>query len=461
MSSPAELVEQGLAASSTAGCVVMTGAAASLNLRWANNTLTTNGLMHTTETTVIAIVDGPAGPQTAAITRSGVDASTIKDLVADAEAAARESVPAEDAAPLLDGGADDDFGDEPTDVPTSGLGPVATWLGELFGPAAAADQGRFGYAEYDVATAYLGTSAGIRRRHVQPSVRLELTGRSVDGTRSAWAGQSADSVERLDLAAVEADIVKRLEWSSHRIDLEARRYDTVLPPSAVADLMTYLYWSMSSLDAHEGSTVFSKPGGGTRVGERLSEIDVSLRSDPDMPGQRCAPFVAAPVSSRASSVFDNGMPLSATDWISNGSLAGLYGTRYTSTQTGLPVTPMIDNLELSVGGAGDATVDDLVAQMDRGLLLTCLWYIREVDPQTLLMTGLTRDGVFLVEGGEVVGAVNNFRFNDSPVGLLSRISAASATTDTFAREFGDYFTRTRMPAIRVADFNMSSVSQAS
>jgi predicted Zn-dependent protease len=114
-----------------------------------------------------------------------------------------------------------------------------------------------------------------------------------------------------------------------------------------------------------------------------------------------------------------------------------------------------------VGEGATGSIDDLVASTERGLLLTCLWYIREVDPQTMLLTGLTRDGVFLVENGEVVGAVNNFRFNESPIAMLRRASAIGATEATLAREFGDYFTRTRMPAIRVDDFNMSSVSQAS
>ena len=113
--------------------------------------------------------------------------------------------------------------------------------------------------------------------------------------------------------------------------------------------------------------------------------------------------------------------------------------------TDLPVTPAIDNLVLSVdGGAG--TEDDLVAGTERGLLLTCLWYIREVDPQTLLLTGLTRDGVYLVEGGEITGAVNNFRFNESPVDLLNRFTHASATVPSFSREWGDdYFSRTATP----------------
>ena len=143
-----------------------------------------------------------------------------------------------------------------------------------------------------------------------------------------------------------------------------------------------------------------------------------------------------------------------------GIVAALMQTRHSADITGLPVTPFVDNLAMEVAGATDS-VDDVVRATDRGLLLTCLWYIRVVDPQTLLLTGLTRDGVFLVEGGEVVGAVNNFRFNESPVGMLRRITAAGRTEDSFAREFGDYFTRTRMPTLRIHDFNMSSVSKAS
>src|ERR1035441_3165507 len=112
-------------------------------------------------------------------------------------------------------------------------------------------------------------------------------------------------------------------------------------------------------------------------------------------------------------------------------------------------------------GPGRASLDDMIASTGRGLLLTCLWYIREVDPQTLLLTGLTRDGVYLVENGEVVGAVNNFRFNESPVAMLGRLAEVGTTVPTLPREWGDYFTRTAMPPARVEGFNMSSVSQAS
>jgi len=115
---------------------------------------------------------------------------------------------------------------------------------------------------------------------------------------------------------------------------------------------------------------------------------------------------------------------------------------------------------LEVPGATGSTDDLVAATSGRALLLTCLWYIREVDPQTLLLTGLTRDGVYVVEDGEVIGAATNFRFNESPIDLLGRISGASATQPCLPREWNDYFTRTAMPAVRISGFNMSTASRA-
>jgi predicted Zn-dependent protease len=159
-------------------------------------------------------------------------------------------------------------------------------------------------------------------------------------------------------------------------------------------------------------------------------------------------------------VFDNGLPLQPTSWIDDGILTSLVQTRHSAALTGLPVTPYVDNLIMD-GPAGGPTLDAMVASSERALLLTCLWYIREVDPQTLLLTGLTRDGVYLVEGGEIVGAVNNFRFNESPVDLLGRIAEIGASVRTLPREWTDNFTRTAMPPLRVDGFNMSTTSQAS
>jgi predicted Zn-dependent protease len=311
----------------------------------------------------------------------------------------------------------------------------------------------------------VGTSKGVRARYDQPAGRLELNAKSADLARSAWAGVATRDFTDVDVSAVDAGLAERLSWQSRRVDLPAGRYETLLPPTAVADMLIYLYWSAGARDAGEGRTVFSRPGieaegQRTRVGERLSPVPLDLFSDPSYPGLECAPVVTAHASGRDSSVFDNGLPSPRASWLSAGVLSALHSSRYSAGLTGLPVTPAVDNLVLSSPG-GSASLESMIASTKRGLLLTCLWYIRLVDPQTLLLTGLTRDGVYLVEEGEVVGAVNNFRYNESPVGMLSRVIEVGATAKTLPREWGDYFNRTAMPPLRIEAFNMSSVSQAS
>ena len=457
--SPQDLVEAGLAASTADACIVLVEVSASANLRWANNTLTTNGLMHGGDVTAISFVVGAEGTATASVSRSGTTIDTVREVVAAADAAARASEPAEDAAPLVDGDADADWLDPPATTSNGVFDTFAPALGEAFGRAGAAGRVLYGYVEHTVDTVYLGSTTGLRRRHVQPTGHVGVTGKSSDLTRSAWVGQSTRDFADVDALALDAELARRLGWAERSIDLPAGRYPTILPPAAVADLMIYAYWVAGGRDAHEGQTVFARPGGGTRVGERLSQRPVRISSDPTAPGLECAPFSLASSSSSEASVFDNGLALGRTDWVADGTLQALIQTRHSAGLTGLPLTPGIDNLLVSVDGTTGG-VDDLVAGLDDGLLLTCLWYIREVDPQTLLLTGLTRDGVYRVEGGEITGAVNNFRFNESPVALLDRFTAAGATVPSFSREWGDYFPRTATPPLLVPDFNMSSVSEA-
>ena len=116
-------------------------------------------------------------------------------------------------------------------------------------------------------------------------------------------------------------------------------------------------------------------------------------------------------------------------------LSALHSSRYSAGLAGLPATPAVDNLILRRPGRSGRS-RSMIASTKRGLLLTCLWYIRLVDPQTLLLTGLTRDGVYLVEEGEVVGAVNNFRYNESPVGMLSRVLEVGGDGEDAAARVG-------------------------
>ncbi|KWW99978.1 Uncharacterized protein LI90_1618 [Carbonactinospora thermoautotrophica] len=458
---PQEMVERALELSKADGCVVIAEETSSANLRWANNTLTTNGVTRGRQLTVIATVDGALGTSSGVVSRSAVTPDRLESLVRAAEEAARANSPAEDAQPLVTESASAaDWDTPPAETSIGVFSDFAPALGEAFRRAASEDRLLFGFAEHDMVSTYVGSSTGLRLRYDQPTGKVEVTAKSPDYARSAWAGSGTRDFADVDVLGMDAELARRLRWAERQVDLPAGRYETLLPPSAVADLLIYLYWSAGARDAHDGRSVFSKPGGGTRVGERLSELPVTLYSDPNEPGLECAPFVVAHASSAVSSVFDNGLPLRATEWISNGTLTALLQTRHSAGLTGLPVTPGIDNLVFT-GPDGGPTLEEMVARTERGLLLTCLWYIREVDPQTLLLTGLTRDGVYLVEHGEVTAAVNNFRFNESPVSLLGRLAEVGRTERALAREWSDYFTRTAMPAVRVPDFNMSSVSQAS
>ena len=313
----------------------------------------------------------------------------------------------------------------------------------------------YGYARHIVETTFVATSNGLRRRYTQPTGSVEINAKR-DGA-SAWAGISTPDFGDVPTDSMLEQLSTRLGWARRSVDLPAGRYETILPPSAVADLMIYLTWSMDGRGAQEGRTALSAPGGGTRVGEKLTDLPLTLYSDPAAAGLECLPFVAVPSSSERTSVFDNGMGIERVDWIRDGTINALAYPRAAAAEFGVPVAVAADNL-LMTGGTD--SLADMVASTERGLLLTTLWYIRVVDPAVLLLTGLTRDGVYLVEDGQVTGAVNNFRFNESPLDLLRRVTQAGASEVTLPREWGDWATRAAMPSLRIPDFHMSSVSQA-
>ncbi|MBF6336480.1 TldD/PmbA family protein [Nocardia abscessus] len=427
------------------------------SLRWAGNSMTTNGSSVSRNWAVISVFrEGPALARVGTIASTSVDPDDIEAVVRASEAAARGAEPARDAMPLLEPDAvDDDWAAAAVGTGIEVFTDLADGLAAGFDSA----DRLYGFAHHQMHTTWLGTSTGIRRRFVQPTGSVEINGKRGEGTdlASAWVGVGTADFADVDVSGLLADLSRRLDWAKRKIELPAGRYETLLPPSTVADLMIYLAWSMEGRGAQEGHTAFARAGG-TRVGERLSDIPLTLYSDPNAPGLEYRPFVAATASSESMSVFDNGLPAERVDWLHEGVISSLIYPRATAAEFDAPATVPGENLLLT--GGSDATIDDMIARTERGLLLTTLWYIREVDPATLLLTGLTRDGVYLVENGEVTAAVNNFRFNESPLDLLRRVSEAGATELTLPREWKDWFTRTAMPPLRIPDFHMSSVSQA-
>ncbi|WP_327120974.1 metallopeptidase TldD-related protein [Nocardia sp. NBC_01730] len=452
------VVERALGLSRADEAIVIVRDEHEASLRWAGNSMTTNGSsVARTWATISVFRDGPTLARVGIIGSSSVDPDDIEAVVRAGEDAARTAEPARDAMPLLepDAAPDDDWAAAPGSTGIEVFTDLARDLATGFDGA----DRLYGFAHHQVHTTWLGTSTGIRRRFVQPTGSVEVNGKRGAGAdlASGWVGVGTADFTDVDVSGLLAELSRRLDWAGRKVELPAGRYETLMPPSTVADLMIYLAWTMEGRGAHEGHTAFARAGG-TRIGERLTDLPLTLYSDPYATGLEYRPFVAAPASSESMSVFDNGLPAERVDWLREGVIESLVYPRATAAEFDAPTTVPGENLLLT--GGADVTLDDMIARTERGLLLTTLWYIREVDPATLLLTGLTRDGVYLVENGEVTAAVNNFRFNESPLDLLRRATEAGATEITLPREWKDWFTRTAMPPLRIPDFHMSSVSQA-
>ena len=451
-----ETLERVLALSRADDCIAVGWESSTANVRWANNTSTTNGVAQTAELFIISVIDRRVGT----VGVSYFPEDSLESLVRRSEAACEGKPEAEDHMPLLAGDGPPADWDAPVQHPAidvfAGFAPA---LAQSFRRAEGDGVRLFGYAEHTASTGYLAMSSGLRHRHTQLEGRVELNAKTPDFARSAWAGQVTTTFTDVDVAALYDRVRQRLRWSETSLELPPGHYQVLLEPSPVADMLVYAYWSSTAREADEGRTVFSKPGGGNRIGERLYPEAVRVYSDPAEPGLEVAPFSLTTSSSSHVSVFDNGQETARTDWVEGGVLRALITTRHWAARSGVdPVTPYIDNLVFPCEGG--PSLEDMIASTERALLVTCFWYMREVDPQTLLLTGLTRDGVFLVEDGEVKGAVNNFRFNMSPVDMLAQTVEIGRSAATLPREFGDYFSFVKTPPLRVDGFNMSSVSRA-
>lgn len=444
---PSDLVDSALAAV-TEGCVILRNTHTQ-NLRWANSSLTTNGDIHAQDLTVVAIESSEERFRLGVASGQAGDTAAAEDLAARALQTCR-SAPAVPGAHLPAG--DDDRGFE--QAPETVADSVSDAMTDAVRILLDAPYRQFGYAEAETTTTYMATSAGTRLRHVQPALRFEACARG-DQTSTWWGTTSLDD----DFAVVVRRQSAALNVPMDPGSTAPGRHRVLLSPSAVADLVLYLAWSTGGRDAVEGQSVFAKPGGGTKLGETLTSRAITLFADPAYSGVECCDRVVVEADGSMESVFDNGLPLSRQDLIRDGVLTALRASRPTAQQYGLQPTYLADNLILT-DALGSGTHEDLLARTDDAILITCLWYIREVDRESLLLTGLTRDGVYRVRDGQIVGALPNFRFNVSVPEVLANISDASLTEPCLPREWADYFTRAAMPGLCVENFNLSSVSDA-
>jgi predicted Zn-dependent protease len=451
-----EAVEIALELLGKDGGVVIGGNSASNNLRWANSVLTTNGDAIDQTLAISAFVSVPGGIASGMSSGQIRSRDDVVDLVLASQASAKSAGPAADAMELVLGPEHQDFYAPAAPLDVTEIAHVASGLSDVF---AHSGMEFFGYAEQSLDTTYVGTSSGTRMRYSERSSRFELCAKSHDRTRSAWSGQGGTSLLKVSTNAYLEEVTKKLEVQRNQIDTAAGRHRVTLSPSAVSDLMIYLLWSSAAREAAEGRNAFSNVKGGTRVGERLSSRNLTLATDPSLPGIETFDHVVNLGSSALGSAFDTGLKINRSELISNGVLAALGSSRHAALEAKLPFTPLAENISL-IDSQGHGSLTELASRMGDGLLVTCLWYIREVDPQNLLLTGLTRDGVYVVTGGEIVGATNNFRFNESPIDMLSRVIDAGDPVPCLPREWADWFSRAQVAPLSIEGFNLSTKSDA-
>jgi predicted Zn-dependent protease len=301
-----------------------------------------------------------------------------------------------------------------------------------------------GYLEIGTGFSTFATSKGLFVYDRATSVLHTVTARTPDGTGSGWAGTTHVDFSKLDAAGLGSVAIDKAIQSQKPISLEPGKYTVILEPSAVSDLVgTLVAEEFDQRSADEGRNFATKKGGGSLVGEKVFGDNVTIYSDP------ADPIVPGSIYS------SEGLPAQKTVWIEKGVLRNLQCGRYWAQKSNRAPVPGPTTLSMT---GGTTSMADMIKQVKRGLLFTRFWYIREVDPQTVLMTGLTRDGVFLIEDGAIVRPVHNFRFNESPVAMLNKVRALGPAVRTYGEEGAGL--PICVPPLLVDEFTLSSVSDA-
>ena len=293
-----------------------------------------------------------------------------------------------------------------------------------------------GYLEDTTGFNAIGNSKGLFGYNKSTSVDFSITVRTADGLGSGYAIQDYNDVSKLNTKASTEVAMQKAMASSTAQALEPGKYTVILEPAAAVDLLQNMMRSMDARNADEGRSFLSKKGGGTRLGEKLFDERVNIYSDPTNVEIPRAGFSG------------DGRPQEKISWIENGVVKNLYYSRFWAEKKGVKSVPPPSGFIMA---GGTQSLADLIKGTEKGILVTRFWYIRAVDPQTLLYTGLTRDGTFYIEKGKIKFPVKNFRFNESPVIMLNNLEAMGVPT----RVGGSL-----IPALKIRDFTFSSLSDA-
>ena len=441
------VVEKTVAASKADSISIVVTSSVTGNTRFAANQLSTSGEI--SDTTVA--IESFFGPKHAVVTTNDLTDDGLKAAVAKSEVIAKLAPDDPENMPALSA-------QQFTEVPAYLDDTAALTAGDRAKAALTAlemtrrDKGITcaGFINTGSHARLHSNKSGLSAYHRNTTANYTLTVRTSDGTGSGWAGADNEDWSKIDFAAIAARAAEKARASRNPVAIEPGRYTVILEPQAVGDLVQLTAFGLQARTADEGRSPFAKSGGGNKVGDKVAADSITLFSDPTDPQLLSQPF-------------DNdGYPLGRQVWIENGVLKELAYSRFWAQKQGKPFrgNPFSGGFGGSVPlklSGGTTSVEDMIKGTDRGVLVTRFWYLRMVDPRVLLITGLTRDGTFLIEQGKISKAVKNFRFNDSPLFLMANAEALSPAVRLAGTEIGGDVV---MPAVKAHDFNFTSLSDA-
>src|SRR3954470_1286938 len=421
--------------------VVLTGGDRA-NVRFARNSVTTAGASSGNSLAIVAQV----GKKSGTVTASEFSDASLQRAARNAEEIARLSPDNPETMPFVGpqnyAPSSTFFEDAAAATPEWRAGAVRSALNL----SKEKDVVSAGFVETSAQVQAVATSKGQFGYGRFTAADYNLTARTQDGAGSGWASKSFNELRLLDPSKLATAAIDKDARSHSPTAIEPGKYTVVLEPAALADLIVNLTFAADARQADEGRSFFSKKGGGTRVGEAVVGEKVHLYSDPADPRAPALPFDG------------QGLALKRIDWIEKGMLKNLSYSRYWAQKQGKQATPQPGNLIMD---GGNASMDDLIKGVELGVLVTRFWYIRPLDPQTLVFTGLMRDGLFLIEKGRVMRPVKNMRWNESPVFALNNLDAMTAPDRVVSGEgVGGSGFSVVCPAARIREFTFSSGSDA-
>jgi predicted Zn-dependent protease len=433
------LIEKIVKMSKADGITVTVDSGYQADVRFAANQMSTAGGVTRSQ----IVVDSAFGKRHAAATTNDISDDSLRRTVAQSEALAKLSPEDPEAMPPLG---------PQTYAPVNGyfdstadVSPEERARAALTALEPARKSGDLKAAGFIIVTAgadAVGNRNGMFAYNRATTTNYTLTVRTNDGTGSGWAGAEHPDWNQLDFAAISTHAIEKARLSRNPVAIEPGRYTVIFEPQAVGDLVQLMEFYLGARESDEGRSPFSKQGGGNKIGDKIVDSRVTIFSDPQDPQLLSQPYDG------------EGLPLRRQVWVENGVLKQLYYTRFWAQKGNKQATGFPSSIKMQ---GGTTSTEEMIKSTPRGILVTRLWYLREVDPRTLLYTGLTRDGTFLIENGKITKAIKNFRFNDSPLFLLNNLEAIGPAVRIAGTEAGGAVV---MPTIKARDFNFTSLSDA-